>query len=60
MLVDRAYPDWEPKQRLEFARNQFIQGIYSSTMQLVFMRDKLKDFAGGLKLAQAMEAVQTA
>ena len=60
MLVDRAYPDWEPKQRLELARNQFIQGIHSSTTQLVLMKDKPKDFAGALELAQATEAVQTA
>lgn len=60
MLVDRAYPDWEPKQRLELARNQFIQGIHSSTTQLVLMKDKPKDFAEALELAQATEAVQTA
>ena len=24
MLADKAYPDWEPKQRPEMARNQFI------------------------------------
>ena len=60
MLVDRAYPDWEPKQRLELARNQFIQGIHSSTTQLVLMKDKPKDFAGALELAQATEAIQTA
>ena len=30
MLADKAYPDWEPKQRLEMARNQFIQGVASA------------------------------
>ena len=29
MLADRAYPDWVPKQRLEMARNHFVQGVQS-------------------------------
>ena len=42
MLADKAYPDWEPKQRLEMARNQFIQGVASASIQLVLMREKPK------------------
>ena len=60
MLADRAYPDWEPKQRLELARNQFIQGIQCSTTQLVLMKEKPKDLVKALELAQATEAVQAA
>ena len=34
MLADRAYPRWTMDQRLELVRNQFIQGVHSSSTQL--------------------------
>ena len=42
MMTDKAYPDWAPKQRLEIARNQFIQGVESASIQLVLLREKPK------------------
>ena len=60
MLVDKAYPDWEPKQRLEMARNQFIQGVASASIQLVLMREKPKTVEEALELAQRQLAVETA
>jgi len=52
MMTDKAYPEWEPKQRLEIARNQFIQGIESPSIQLVLMREKPKTLEDALALAQ--------
>jgi len=44
MMTDKTYPEWEPKQRLEIARNQFIQGIESPSIQLVLANaGKAKD-----------------
>ena len=60
MMTDKAYPEWEPKQRLEIARNQFIQGIESPSIQLVLMREKPKTLEDALALAQQHLAVETA
>ena len=60
MLADKAYPDWEPKQRLEMARNQFIQGVASASIQLVLMREKPKTVEEALEIAQRQLAVETA
>ena len=59
-LADKAYPDWEPKQRLEMARNQFVQGVASAYIQLVLMREKPKTVEEALELAQRQLAVETA
>ena len=34
MLADRAYPDWKVEQRMEMVKNQFVQGVRSSSTQL--------------------------
>ena len=60
MMTDKAYPEWEPKQRLEIARNQFIQGIETPSIQLVLMREKPKTLEDALALAQRHLAVETA
>ena len=60
MLTDRAYPGWEPKQRLEMARNHFVQGVRSPTIQLALMKEKPVSFEKALELAQAQEAVEAA
>jgi len=54
MLTDRAYPGWEPKQRLEMARFHFVQGVCFSTTQLALMKEKPSS------LAQTHEAVEAA
>ena len=60
MMADKAYPDWDPKQRLEIARNQFIQGVESASIQLVLMRKRPKTLDAALELAQQQLSVETA
>lgn len=60
MLVDRAYPTWKPEQRLEMARNQFIQGLESASIQLLLMREKPKTLDLALELAQQQLSVEMA
>ena len=38
-LADKAYPVWTNEQRLQLVRDQFVQGMCSSTVQLRFMKD---------------------
>ena len=60
-MVDNAYPDWEPKQRLEMVQNQFIQGVVSAAIQLVLlMQEKPKTVDEALELAQLQLTVETA
>ena len=33
MLADKAFPSWKAKERLEMARNQFINSVVSSSIQ---------------------------
>ena len=40
ILRDRAFPSWQPKDRLEMARNQFINGVLSSTIQLKLLQEQ--------------------
>ena len=40
MLADRAFPSWQPEDRLEMARNQFINGVLSSTIQLKLLQEQ--------------------
>ena len=58
--ANKAYPDWEPKHWLEMARNQFIQGVASASIQLVLMQEKPKTVEEVLELAQQQLAVETA
>ena len=37
MLADKAFPSWKANNRLEMARNQFINGVLSSFIQLKLM-----------------------
>ena len=60
MLADRAYPDWAVENRLQMARNQFVQGIRSSSIQLSLMKEKPKLLERALELAQTQEAVEIA
>ena len=41
-LTDRAYPEWVPKQRPEMARNQFVRGISSPSIQFNLMKEQPK------------------
>ena len=60
-MVDKAYPDWQPKQRLEMVQNQVIQGVVSAAIQLVLlMQEKPKTVDEALELAQLQLTVETA
>ena len=60
MLADRAYPDWKVEQRMEMVKNQFVQGVRSSSTQLALMKEKPKSLETALELAQTHEVVETA
>ena len=57
MLVDKAYPDWEPKQRLDIANNQVV--LISST-QLHLMRENPKSLEDAMKIANQRESLEEA
>jgi len=59
-LADKAYPDWGGKQHLQMARNQFIQGVASASIQLMLMQEKPKTVEEALELVQQQLAVETA
>ena len=60
VLADKAYPDWEPKQRLEIAKNRFIQGVLISSTQLHLMRENPKSLEDAVKLANQRESLEEA
>ena len=60
LMVDKAYPAWVPKQRLEIVRNQFIQGVESASIQLVLIREKPETLEAAVELAQQQLSVETA
>ena len=60
MLADRAYTDWKVEQRMEMVKNQFVQGVRSSSIQLALMKEKPKSLETALELAQTHEVVETA
>ena len=60
VLADKAYSKWDNERRKELVRNQFIQGICSSTVQLRLMREMPSDLDDTLKLAMQQEAVEAA
>ena len=39
MLVEKAYPNWTTEQQEVLVRNQFIQGLSSSSSQLLLIKD---------------------
>ncbi len=59
-MVDKAYPEWAPKQRLEMARNQFVQGLESASVQLLLMRERPETLDVALDLAQQQLSVESA
>ncbi len=60
VMVDKAYPAWVAKQRLEMARNQFVQGLESASVQLLLMREKPETLDAALDLAQQQLSVESA
>ena len=59
-ITDKAYPRWPGEQRNELLRNQFIQGVRSSSIQLRLMKDIPATLDDVLKTASQQETVETA
>ena len=59
-LVDKAYPKWDPENRLEVARNQFIQRIESPFVQLILMKEMPKTLDVAVELAQQQYCIEAA
>eukprot|EP00731_Ephydatia_muelleri_P003528 Em0001g3528a len=60
VLADKGYPSWPPERRLEVARNQFIQGILSSTIQLKLLTDSPETLDDAVKLAYRLQTAELA
>eukprot|EP00731_Ephydatia_muelleri_P023225 Em0015g808a len=60
MLADKAFPLWKANERLEMARNQFINGVVSSSIQLKLMQERPDTFDGAVTLACQLESIESA
>ena len=60
MLADRTYPDWKVEHRMEMVKNQFVQGVCSSSTQLALMKEKPKSLETALELSQTHQVIETA
>ena len=60
MMADKVYPKWSSDQWLELVRNQFIQGVQSSSTQLKLMKEMPKTVEEAVTLATQLEAVEVA
>ena len=60
VLADSAYPRWSSEHRQEALRNQFMQGVRSSSIQLRLMKEMPPTLDDALKLASQLEAVEEA
>lgn len=58
VLVAKAYPEWTEGQRIELARNQFIRGVRSSSVQLQLMKEKPTTLDAALTIARQLEVVE--
>eukprot|EP00731_Ephydatia_muelleri_P025619 Em0017g702a len=59
-MADKAFPAWPAEQLQDLLRNQFIQGVLSSSVQLALMKEEPKTLDDALKLACKHEMVETA
>ena len=57
MMADKAFPKWSTDQRLELVRDQFIQGVQSSSTQLRLMPKTVEE---AVTLATQLEAIEAA
>ena len=58
-LADKAYPGWTNEQWLQLVRDQFVQGLCSSTVQLRLMKEMPNTLDEVLQLAIQQESVET-
>ncbi len=54
----RTFPGWTDAQRQELARNQFIQGVLSPTIQLRLMREMPASLEAALEEAGKLESIE--
>ena len=59
-MADKAFPAWPAEQLQDLLRNQFIQRVLSSSVQLALMKEEPKTLDDALKLACKHEIVETA
>ena len=59
-LASKAFPGWTDAQRQELARNQFIQGILSPSIQLCLMREMPASLETALEEAGKLESIEAA
>ena len=59
MMADKAYPKWSTDQRLELVRDQFIQGVQSSSTQLRLMKEMPKTVCKGAGTRRTRKGVVT-
>ena len=57
MLVEKAYRDWTTKQHEIFVCSQFIQGLSSSSSQLLLIRGMPDTLEEAVKLASKQQSV---
>ena len=56
----QGVPKWDPEHRFEVTRNQFIQGIESSSVQLILMKEMPKTLDVAVELAQQQYCIEAA
>ena len=59
VLANKAYPSWSTEQRQDTLRNQFIQGVQSSSVQLHLIWEKPDNIDTTLEIAIQHEGVET-
>ena len=59
-LADKAYPSWTAERRLEVARNRFIQGILSHSIQLKLLTEEPGTLVEAVTLACRLQALEEA
>eukprot|EP00731_Ephydatia_muelleri_P034012 Em0044g32a len=59
MLADKAYPSWSAERRLEMAREQFIHGVISPSVQMRLLRKQPESLEAALDLASQWESVES-
>ena len=60
MLASRAFSGWSEEQRDVLIRNQFIQGVSSSSIQVQLIKEMPKTVKDAVALARRLEAVEVA
>ena len=60
MLASRAFPGWSEEQREVLIRNESIQSVLSSSIQVQFLKEMPKSVKDVVALARRFQAVEMA